>query len=329
MKHAYASLFCLITASSSAQLTVTDSLGTAALTSLLEGLNITITNLTVNCAGAAFGQFSGASEIPITNGLVLTTGAAEGVAGPVANFASVANNTPGDTDLINLLGGIGVGVTFDACVLEFDCVPLGDTLLFNFAFGSEEYPEFVGSGFNDVFAIWLSGPGFPIATNVAAIPGGTPVSINNVNATTNATYYVDNEIPAGVNCAYDGFTQNLTAFAVVTPGANYHIKVAVADVGDMIFDTGVFLEAFSFRSVFGISSGMQSGRAPTPSITCDGSTITIAGATPTNARLLDLTGRTVLRFRVLDAPTMLTPDLPAGSYVVALENGARRSILLR
>ncbi len=248
MKQFSASILCFTALSASAQLTITDSLTNATISQLLEGLNVSISNVQVNCAGNAMAHFTGTSELAISEGILLTSGEAASVAGPVSDMAMGSLMTPGDSDLeISLGGGLP---TYDACVLEFDCIPYGDTLLFNFSFGSEEYPEFVGSGFNDVFAIYLSGPGFPMATNVAALPDGTPVAINNVNAGINPAYFHDNEFPApGQYVSYDGFTTNLTAFAVVSPGETYHFKVAIADVGDMILDSGVFLEAFSFRSV--------------------------------------------------------------------------------
>ena len=230
-----------------AQLTVTDSLSTTQIETLLQGIGVSISNLRVSCPAYAMGQFSGTSEIPITNGLLLTSGEADVVIGP-NNTGSATGQAwtmgPGDADMDSLAGG----PTYDACVLEFDCVPTGDTLLFNFAFGSEEYLEFVGS-FNDVFAIFLSGPGINGRVNAAALPNGTVVSINNVNSTTNSSYYYDNENPMGVYTQYDGFTQNLTAFAVVQPNQTYHFKVAIADNLDAAFDSGVFLEAFSFRSM--------------------------------------------------------------------------------
>ncbi len=248
MKRLSSLLLSVATLSASAQLTVTDSLTNATISQLLEGLNVSISNVQVNCPDNALAHFTGTSELAISEGILLTSGEAASVAGPVSDMAMGTLMTPGDADLeISLGGGMP---TYDACVLEFDCIPYGDTLLFNFSFGSEEYPEFVGSGFNDVFAIYLSGPGFPMPTNVAALPDGTPVAINNVNAGINPAYFHDNEFPSpGQYVSYDGFTTNLTAFAVVSPGDTYHFKVAIADVGDMILDSGVFLEAFSFRSV--------------------------------------------------------------------------------
>ncbi|MBL8001845.1 MAG: choice-of-anchor L domain-containing protein [Flavobacteriales bacterium] len=230
-----------------AQISITDSLTVGTIATLLEGIGVTVTNVQVNCPERAMGHFNGSSELAIAQGLVLTSGIADSVAGPVGAFASFGWGNPGDPDL-DMDAGNG-GLTLDGCALEFDCVPQGDTLLFNFSFGSEEYQEFVGSSFNDAFAIYLSGPGYTPRVNVAAIPGGTIVAINNVNDGTNSAYYHNNETaPSGQFVAYDGFTTNLTAFAVVQPGQSYHFKVVIADMADMVFDSGVFLEAFSFRS---------------------------------------------------------------------------------
>ncbi|HQW87725.1 MAG TPA: choice-of-anchor L domain-containing protein [Flavobacteriales bacterium] len=246
MNRIFVLLACAGTLSAQAQLTITDSLSVPAISTLLEGIGVTVSNVTVNCPERALGHFVGSSELAITEGLLLTTGSADQVAGPVSYFANDELQTAGDIDLEQALGG---GYTFDACALEFDCVPQGDTLLFNFSFGSEEYPEYVGSAYNDVFAIFLSGPGFNPPVNVATIPGGTIVAIDNVNDNSNSVYYHNNEAPIpGQLVRYDGFTTNLTVFAVVVPGQAYHFKVAIADVADMAYDSGVFLEAFSFRS---------------------------------------------------------------------------------
>ncbi|MBL7964146.1 MAG: T9SS type A sorting domain-containing protein [Flavobacteriales bacterium] len=315
---------CVGMSPAKSQLTITNSLSTPDVATLLEGLNVVITNLTINCPPGAMGHFSGSSEIPITDGLILSTGMVDMVAGPNASTGdSYGWNTPGDPDL----GALVTLPTYDACVLEFDCQPLGDTLLFNFAFGSEEYLEWVGSGFNDVFAIWLSGPGFPTPTNVATIPGGTVVSVNNVNTMTNPTYYVNNETPPGVFCSLDGFTQNLTVFAVVVPGATYHFKIAVADVSDMIFDTVVMLEAFSFRSVYGISTAITSG-ADAQQLDLrwrDGQLeLLMPEFTPgSTVRILDAMGR-VQREEALNRNSTLldVTGLSAGGYIVQVVDGA-------
>ena len=53
MKHFAATLLALTGITAKAQLTVTDSLSVSSIAQLLEGLNVTINNVSVNCAGAA------------------------------------------------------------------------------------------------------------------------------------------------------------------------------------------------------------------------------------------------------------------------------------
>lgn len=301
MKHIYTVVLAIASCSPvMSQLTVMDSLPSTFISDLLEGQNLTISNLVVNCPSNAMGHFSGTSEVPIAQGLVLTSGTADAIAGPVADFASGGAMGPGDLDLNAELGGMYP--TYDACVLEFDCVPIGDTLLFNFAFGSEEYPEFVNSSFNDVFAIYLSGPGFSPQQNVAALPDGTPVAINNVNAGLNADYFVDNQAQGGQYVVYDGFTTNLTAFAVVVPGESYHFKTAIADVADGVLDSGVMLEAFSFRSMGGLSTGVNGSTGqPSPMARVRDGRLELTffnGLQGSSAMIIDAMGRVVRSFPI-------------------------------
>ncbi|MBK8947745.1 MAG: T9SS type A sorting domain-containing protein [Flavobacteriales bacterium] len=316
-------LACAGALSAQAQLTITDSLTVGSISTLLEGIGVVVSNVTVNCPEAAMGHFIGTSELAITEGLVLTTGLADLVTGPVGNWATLGWGSPGDPDL-DLDAGTGIP-TNDACVLEFDCVPQGDTLLFNFSFGSEEYQEFVGSSFNDAFAIYLSGPGFMPRVNVAAIPGGTIVAINNVNDLLNTGYYHNNETPvAGQYVSYDGFTTNLTAFAVVQPGLTYHFKVAIADMADAAFDSGVFLEAFSFRSPM-ITTGLDEESLPMLQLLRRGDALFML-VPPDQAHgqevfVFDPAGHLVQRARVQDhAVTIDIADLKPGLYVVRVDD---------
>ena len=73
----------------------------------------------------------------------------KGVEGPNECGGNTTDNqVPGDADLTTLAGVS----TFDASVLEFDFVPAGNTVSFNYVFSSDEYPEFANSSFNDTFA---------------------------------------------------------------------------------------------------------------------------------------------------------------------------------
>ncbi len=229
--------------SAHAQLTFNNGLTAQALAQMLAGPGVTISNATINCAANAIGSFTGSSSIGITTGILLTTGSTS-VASPNTSSGSAGecNNTPGDDAALLSLSG---ATTYDACALEFDIIPLCDTLEFNYSFGSDEYPEFVNSGFNDAFAFYVSGPGITGQPNIAQLPGtSTFVTIDNVNSGANSQYFVTN---SGTTIEYDGYTTVLTAWSVVQACQTYHIKIVIADAGDCSFDSGVFLKAGSLQ----------------------------------------------------------------------------------
>jgi len=319
MKKLYIAVLTLLVGSAQAQLTITDNLSTASIADLLEGLNVSIQAVQVNCAGTAMGHFTGGSDLGIEEGILLTTGEASSVAAPASSFTSGTSGTGSNTDLVVLSGGS----INDACVLEFDCIPLGDTLLFNYVFGSEEYPEYVCTSFNDVFGHFISGPGIsgPFSNNgvnIALLPNSTiPVAINTVNSgapgmsggsgalceaadpnwQANSVYYVDNL--GGLEVCYDGFTVLLEALCVVVPGETYHFKLAIGDGSDSAFDSGVFLQAYSFRST-GLSTGVPRHASAMRVITsADGITVLASSdAVGAELRILDASGRIAMRERI-------------------------------
>jgi gliding motility-associated-like protein len=232
---------------------------TAVQTLLGEGVNVTNINFTgpanqigtfgcINC-GLGFGS-----------GTILATGNIDVALGPNNSTSQTiggGNFGVSDPDLAIL----NPNVTFnDAVSVEFDFVAQGDSVAFNYVFGSEEYPEYSGSGFNDAFGFFLSGPGIngPYTNNginIALIPGtGQAVSINNVNAgtndlgCTNCAYYVVNTNNNSANgIQFDGYTIPLVAsYNQLICGETYHIRIAIADAGDTSFDSAVFFEENSF-----------------------------------------------------------------------------------
>jgi hypothetical protein len=208
-----------------------------------EGANVT--NITRRGWSRAMGWFDGrGSNIGIAEGILLTSGWVGIAPGPNdVEDASFPAFSAGDSDLSALVNRL----TFDACVLEFDFIPYQDTVSFEYVFASEEYEEYVGSPFNDVFAFFISGPGIPGKRNIALVPGAAiPVAINNVNHLNNTPYYVNND--GGMTVQYDGFTKVLKAMSVVTPCETYRLKLAIADVQDNVLDSGVFLKKGSFNA---------------------------------------------------------------------------------
>lgn len=238
---------------------------------VLLGMGVTASNITINgnpvTANAVQGNVASFTNtnptFPISSGLLLTTGNAIAAQGP-NNSTSLSNNLPATASVASdpHLNILAAGTVTNGVVLEFDFIPTGDTLNFRYLFGSEEYPEFAppnSSGFNDAFGFFLWGPGitgpyvlagYPNGANIATIPGGTPVTINNVCPTVNPTFYVNNMAGAayGTTIQYDGTTVLLTAAASVQCNQTYHIKLAISNVSDMAWDSGVFLEANSFSS---------------------------------------------------------------------------------
>ena len=215
---------------------------------------------------ASIGYFEkGSSTIGLKDGVLMSTGDIRNAEGPngvtdASTFFEVKKN---DKDLKEM----ATDVMYDPIGLEFDFVPLDSFVTFRYVFASEEYCEFVGSIYNDVFGFFISGPGIngdfsQNARNVAIIPGTEDnVSINNVNHRFNKEYFIKNYLAADAESCrleftpsphvseieYDGFTQPMVASLKLSPCETYHIRLVIADVGDGFFDSAVFLEAGSFN----------------------------------------------------------------------------------
>lgn len=256
---------------SSAQLQVYSGFSAADYVNYFVGNGVTVTNPVITGNTHSFGAFltgSTATNLGMQYGIVLSTGVVDGadigggaqplLSAPVTDFASSTTNSGTDAQLQSLIPSYTIN---DATKLEFDFVPLSDTIKFRYVFGSEEYPEFVSSSYNDVFGFFISGVN-PLGGNysnynIARVPNtNLPVTIDNINSGANATYYVDNQGLNGQTIVYDGFTKVLTAWAKVIPCSTYHFKIAIGDAGDAAFDSGVFLEQNSFSSP-GVSVSTQ------------------------------------------------------------------------
>jgi len=257
-------IFVVFINKSQSQLVVTSLTPEQAILNVLLGGGVTATNITFKGTAtgtdASLGKFKfGSSGVnapfsSLDSGLIICTGRASEASG-AASLQRAFNGV----DIVDAqLTSISTNAIKDGFVLEFDFIPMSDSISFQYVFASEEYPEFSGSSFNDVFGFFLTGPnpngGNYTNQNIAIIPGTTlPVSINTVNnGTTNAgpcvncVYYNNNSTSTTI--AYDGSTVVLTARALVTRCQTYHIKLGVADVSDGSHDSGVFLKGGSFKS---------------------------------------------------------------------------------
>jgi hypothetical protein len=316
-----------------------------ALVTAIVGSGVSVSNVAYtgsNCGGGIFS--GGAGSIGIATGAVLGTGSvqsgdascdgAKGIEGPNGSTSNSGNNnTPGDTQLSQLAGQTAnppqaSAPTFDAAILQFDFVPTGSTLSFNYVFSSDEYNEFVHTEFNDVFAFFVNG------TNCALVPGtNLPVTINSVNGgnpfgtnANNPQFYRNNDAqPGPLDTEVDGLTTVFTCQANVNPGVTNHIKLAIADTSDSIYDSNVFLQGGSFS-------------APPPTTTTTTTTTTTPGGGGTGTTTTSTTtpggggtgttttttkpgGSTTTTVAVTQSTGAVSPSSGAPGQVVAVSGG--------
>lgn len=302
------------------QLLVSPNSSASALVNQIVGNNVTITNPVINCNAQATGLFvSNGSNIGLTNGIMLCTGKIQNAIGPNnAGGAGNAFSTSANFNDANL-SSIEPQAKYDGCVLEFDITPVCNKLEIKYVFGSEEYPEYVGKNFNDAFGFFMWGPNPSGGTyngyNIARLPNGTPVSIDNINngpgnsgPCVNCAYYVDNT--NGSTIQYDAFTVPLTAQANVKPCSTYHLKLVIADAGDAIYDSGVFLQ---YKGIGCANTSVPAVATSTTSSKCD-----LNNGTAT-ASVSNYTGTVSYAWSPGGQTTATATNLAPGNYTCTLD----------
>ncbi len=179
----------------------------------------------------------GTTALSLPDGIFLCTGQIPGAANTIGSW-SHQWNLPGDSGLTALLNQF----TYDASSLSitFTTGETLDGLSFQFDFGSEEFPEYLGGFYNDAFAVFLDG------TNIAFDTDGDPISINSTFLTYNNTpTVVAGTTSVNFPIEYDGLSVRLTTQTTVTPG-QHTLKFVIADGGDAKYDSGVFVADLSF-----------------------------------------------------------------------------------
>lgn len=229
---------------------------------------ISISNVTA-VTGTNFGSVNGIGyftnvnpTFPLSSGIILSSGNVLSAAGPnTSNVGEGDNSWVGDPELENIITTATGNVmnSFNATKLEFDFSSLNEFMSFNFLFASEEYGAFQ-CNYSDAFAFLLTDLETGITTNLAVVPGTTtPVSVvtirdaanNAACSSENIGYFAEYNLGNNIyNSAtnYNGQTAVMTASSAILPNHNYHIKLVIADRGDSIYDSSVFIEAGSFTS---------------------------------------------------------------------------------
>ena len=226
-----------------------------------------------------------------------------------ANLAATSNccsNSGADDGGPNVRGNTDYDVTIlriDFNVPSGNCVSVG-----KFRFLSEEFPEYVGTSYNDAFiaeldvSTWTtSGSAISAPDNFAFDPAGSPISINAAGTTSMTA-------AEAAGTTYDGATPLLLAKTPVSPGP-HSLYFSIFDQGDRIFDSAVFIDGIELQSV--APGQCTTGAQPVPAVqyaSCE--------AIPFIVEERDHTGlvgdfATNLSPSRTDTPTKPGPTLPA------------------
>lgn len=164
----------------------------------------------------------------------------------VAANAILPNNSG---SLSGTLGGLNNSQGNDLVQLTLTLkVPSGaEKWTVDWKFLSEEYPEWVGTQYNDTFLIETPSSTFTISGNSVAAPNNVALDEEKHLVTVNTTGKVGMKNTNSAGTTYDGATATLTAGAPIPSGASViTIVFSIMDLGDSIYDSTVFLDNFKF-----------------------------------------------------------------------------------
>lgn len=203
-----------------------------------------LSNFSVSVTGnqAAFGTFT-KDPFGLQSGVVLSTGRVANIPGRNIKDNVMINGSDLNTDF-GIKGEAGDLTQLD---LSFFVDSTAEKLFFEYVFGSEEFPEFGGSEFNDDFQLLLNG------NNLAKLSDGKAVTINNLvpnadNRSTDHSDYINNPAVTGLAAniiKLDGFTKVLGFEGLLKQNQTNILSIRIKDVGDGNLDSAVFIKGGS------------------------------------------------------------------------------------
>lgn len=240
--------------------------------------NVSVSGGNFASSDTSYGYFNAnGSNFPFSEGIILSTGKLVNAQGP-NDFISDDGGGMGWAGDYDLNQALGISNSINATVLEFDFIPIGNHISFDYIFASEEYHGTATCTYSDGFAFLLKEVGTTTYQNLALIPNtNIPVKVTSVHPNipggcpAQNEQYFDAFNPLEHPTNFNGQTKVLTAKASVTPGATYHIKLVIADEGNYRYDSAIFIKGSSFN--LGVDLGddrtvtNQNPICPTESIT--------------------------------------------------------------
>ncbi len=210
------------------------------------GIEIVPSSVVLNASSAAaVGTYDGSlAPLEIGAGIVLTTGTMPGTTNTDTGFGQ-DNNAAGNALIDQAITPVFNTASYDATTLTFNFTvtdPTATSVSFNVVFGSDEYPEWVDA-FVDAGVVYVNGVNYAVFNH----DPNNPLSV--ISPNTQAGYFQDNATGT-LPIEYDGVSKVLTIVAPIIPGGLNTITIGVADCGDHILDSGLFV------------SGLQAGTLP-------------------------------------------------------------------
>lgn len=249
--------------------------------------NIQINGHDFRSGPKSWGYFNrNGSTFEMNEGIILSTGNAQEAIGPNTTLQSITVDTwLGDDDLENALS---IRNTHNATILEFDFTATSDYITkisFDYLFASEQYLRRIDTGlcsYTDGFAFLIREDGSTTYRNLAVIPGTTiPIKSNTVRGggeycpAINEEYFGHYNYDSPTN--FNGQTKILRAITDIVPHQKYHLKLVIADQGNGLYDSGVFLKAGSFVGIIDLGPDLL---ISTNNSICEGSTKILDATTP-------------------------------------------------
>ena len=335
----------------------------AQINTALIGNNINITGGTLNFGDRAtqIATFTNgtAAALQMNNGVFFGTGTVAKLL-TTNNATQSTDNIPTTATFTDAdLTAIDATATRDVVSYSFTVTlgPKATTLNIRYQFGSEEYPDFVGSAYDDAFGFFVTGPGISGTANLARLPNNSPTSINKVNFGTpgfktaaggpvaaydgsQSALYINNGHnttvsegklvqntnpgPFPVAVQFNGITKLITySLSGLTPGGTYTFKIVIADAGDASLDSGVFINLIYGTATLIANNDtytIVSGSTSTTSVLNNDSVNGAAPASLSDVLLSQVsTTNTGVNLDPLTGKINVAAGTPAGTYTVTYQ----------
>ena len=156
----------------------------------------------------------------------------------------------------------------DVSILRVDLnIPIGATCLaFDVIFASEEYPEFVGSAFNDGFLAELDASTWSVSGATITAPGNFAFDSAGNVISINSSFFSPDRVQTDTGMQYDGATALLQAQTPITPGA-HSLFLSIFDASDGSLDSAALVD--NLRAFDGGAAGCAAGAGQAPTAVDD------------------------------------------------------------